>query len=162
MEPGPERQYSGWNNPGAFAVVSRCTFKRLTQEEWKASCQRASSSLFRWLIHRNARPAAITLKGEIENFQYQLWEHAFEFQWRILLLLFLLLLLLLLLLLDTVSCHRPFPHITSPETTVIPTAQSSSFRLQYFPYCVWRSMYSCLCSEYVYIECFPGVTSNFF
>jgi hypothetical protein len=27
---------------------------------------------------------------------------------------------------------------------VIPTAQASSFTLQYFPYYVWRSKYSCL------------------
>jgi hypothetical protein len=32
-------------------------------------------------------------------------------------------------------CHRPFlPGKTSPEPTAIPTAQHSSFIVQYFPY----------------------------
>jgi hypothetical protein len=48
----------------------------------------------------------------------------------------ILLLLLLLLLLFVFSCHRPFLPGTSLEPTVIPTAQVSSFRLQYFPYYV--------------------------
>jgi hypothetical protein len=33
-----------------------------------------------------------------------------------------------------VSCHRPFHHGTALEPTVNPTAQASSFRLQYSPY----------------------------
>jgi len=33
-----------------------------------------------------------------------------------------------------VSCHRPFLPGTSLEPTVIPSAQASIFRLQYFPY----------------------------
>ena len=46
-------------------------------------------------------------------------------------------LLLLLLLYDMdVSCHRPFLPGTSLEPAVIPTAQSPSFTLQYFPYYV--------------------------
>jgi len=49
----------------------------------------------------------------------------------------LLLLLLLLLLFDMdVSCHRPFLSGTFLEPAVIPTAQASSFTLQYFPYYV--------------------------
>ena len=61
------------------------------------------------------------------------------------LLTLLLLLLLLLLLYDMdVSCHRPIPPGTSLEPAVIPTAQASSFSLQYFPYYVWCSKYSCL------------------
>ena len=44
-------------------------------------------------------------------------------------------LLLLLLLYDMdVSCHRTFLPGTSLEPAVIPTAQASSFTLQYFPY----------------------------
>ena len=35
-----------------------------------------------------------------------------------------------------VSCHRPFLSGTSLEPAVIPTAQASSFTLQYFPYYV--------------------------
>ena len=35
-----------------------------------------------------------------------------------------------------VSRHRPFPPGTSLEPAVIPTAQASSFTLQYFPYYV--------------------------
>ena len=43
----------------------------------------------------------------------------------------------LLLLYDMdVSCHRPFLPGTSLEPAVIPTAQASSFTLQYFPYYV--------------------------
>jgi hypothetical protein len=46
--------------------------------------------------------------------------------------------LLLLLLYDmNVSCHRPFLPGNSLEPAVIPTAQASSFTLQYFPYYVW-------------------------
>ena len=51
----------------------------------------------------------------------------------------------LLLLYDMdVSCHRPFLPGTSLEPAVIPTTQASSFTLQYFPYYVWCSKYSCL------------------
>jgi len=35
-----------------------------------------------------------------------------------------------------VSCHRPVFPGNSLEPTVIPTAQDSSFTLQYFPYYV--------------------------
>ena len=42
-----------------------------------------------------------------------------------------------------VSCHRPFLSGTSLEPSVIPTAQASSFTLQYFPYYVSRSKYNC-------------------
>ena len=53
--------------------------------------------------------------------------------------------LLLLLLHDMdVSCHRPFLPGTSLEPAVIPTAHASSFTLQYFPYYVCCSKYSCL------------------
>ena len=38
-----------------------------------------------------------------------------------------------------VSCLRPFLPGTSLEPAVIPTAQASSFTLQYFPYYVWCS-----------------------
>ena len=57
-------------------------------------------------------------------------------------------------------CHRPFLPGTSLEPAVIPTVQASSFTLQYFPYYVCCSKYSCLCSES--IECFPGTVSKFF
>ena len=59
-----------------------------------------------------------------------------------------------------VSCHRPFLPGTSLEPAEIPTAQASDFTLQYFPYYVWCSKYSCFCSES--IECFPGTVSKFF
>jgi len=35
-----------------------------------------------------------------------------------------------------VSCHQPFLPGTSLKAAVIPTAQASSFTLQYFPYYV--------------------------
>ena len=50
--------------------------------------------------------------------------------------LYLLLLLLLLLFDMEFSCHRPFLPGTSLEPAVIPTAQASSFTLQYVPYYV--------------------------
>jgi hypothetical protein len=37
---------------------------------------------------------------------------------------------------------------------------SPPLRLKYFPYYVWCSKYSCLCSEP--IACFPGVASKYF
>jgi len=40
-----------------------------------------------------------------------------------------------------VSCHGPFLPGTSLEPTAIPTAQTSSFTLQYFPYYIWCSKY---------------------
>ena len=43
-----------------------------------------------------------------------------------------------------VSCHRPILPGNSLEPTVIPTAQASSFTLQYFPYYVWCFKHSCL------------------
>ena len=43
-----------------------------------------------------------------------------------------------------VSCHRPLLPGTSLEPAVITTAQASSFTLQYFPYYVWCSKYSCI------------------
>ena len=36
-----------------------------------------------------------------------------------------------------VSCHKPLLPGTSLEPAVIPTAKTSSFTLQYFPYYVW-------------------------
>ena len=57
-------------------------------------------------------------------------------------------------------CHRPFLPGTSLEPAVIPTAQASSFTLQYFPYYVWCSKYSSL--FLVNLECFPGTVSKFF
>ena len=59
------------------------------------------------------------------------------------------------------SCHRPFLPGTSLEPAEIRSAQASSFRLQYFPYYVWRSKCSGLffCTEC--IECFPGMVSKF-
>ena len=58
------------------------------------------------------------------------------------------------------SCHRPFLPGTSLEPTVIPTAQTSRFTLQYFPYYVRCSSIAVVCSES--IECFPGTASKFF
>ena len=58
-----------------------------------------------------------------------------EYKFATLILLLLLLLLLLLYDMD-VSCHRPFLPGTSLEPAVIPTAQASSYTLQYFPYYV--------------------------
>ena len=53
-------------------------------------------------------------------------------------LLFLLVIIIIIIILYDmdVSCHRPFLSGTSLEPAVIPTAQASSFTLQYFPYYV--------------------------
>ena len=48
-------------------------------------------------------------------------------------LLLLLLLLIIIIIIIIVSCHRPFLPDTSLGPAVIPTAQASSFKLQYFP-----------------------------
>jgi hypothetical protein len=43
---------------------------------------------------------------------------------------------IIIIIINVVSCHRPFLPDTSLELAVIPTAQASSFTLQYFPYYV--------------------------
>jgi hypothetical protein len=43
-----------------------------------------------------------------------------------------------------IFCLRPFLPGTSLEPAVTPTAQASSFTLQYFQHYVWCSKYSCL------------------
>ena len=62
---------------------------------------------------------------------------------KVLLLLLLLLLLCCRLLILHLS-HRPFLPGTSLKPMAIPTAQTSSLALQYFPHYVWCSVYSCL------------------
>jgi len=42
----------------------------------------------------------------------------------------------IIIIIINISCHRPFLPGTSRETAVIPTAQVSSFTLQYFSYYV--------------------------
>ena len=54
-----------------------------------------------------------------------------------------------------VYCHRPFLPGTSLEPSVIPTAQASSFTLQYFPYYVW-------CSNYYYYYYYYSLLSQAF
>jgi hypothetical protein len=44
--------------------------------------------------------------------------------------------IIIIIIINVVSCHRPFLPGTSLEPAVIPTAQASSFTLQYFPYYV--------------------------
>ena len=57
--------------------------------------------------------------------------------------------------------HRTFFLAYPLEPTVIPTAQASSCRLQYFPYCVWfvRSI-AIFCSDCT--EYFPSMASKCF
>ena len=45
-------------------------------------------------------------------------------------------LFIIIIIIIVVFCHRPFLPGTSLEPAVIPTAQASSFTLQYFPYYV--------------------------
>ena len=44
--------------------------------------------------------------------------------------------IIIIIIIIKVYCYRPFLPGTSLEPAVIPTAQASSFTLQYFPYCV--------------------------
>jgi hypothetical protein len=53
-----------------------------------------------------------------------------------------LIIIIIIIIIIDVSYHRPFLPGTSLEPAVIPTAQSSSFTLQYFPYYVRCSKYS--------------------
>jgi hypothetical protein len=55
----------------------------------------------------------------------------------IILILILLIIIIIIIIIINVSCHRPFLRGTSLEPAVIPTAQASSFTLQYFPCYVW-------------------------
>jgi len=49
-----------------------------------------------------------------------------------------IIIIIIIIIIDdmNVSCHRPLFSGTSLEPAVIPTAQASSFTLQYFPYYV--------------------------
>ena len=47
-----------------------------------------------------------------------------------------IIIIIIIIIIIVVSCHRPFLRGTSLEPAVIPTAQASSFTLQYFPYYV--------------------------
>jgi hypothetical protein len=42
----------------------------------------------------------------------------------------------IIIIIIVISCHRPFLPGTSLEPAAIPTAQASSFTLQYIPYYV--------------------------
>ena len=59
-----------------------------------------------------------------------------------------------------VSCHRPFLPGTSLEPAVIPTAQASSFILQYFRIVCDVPRIAVFCSESV--EYLPGTASKIF
>jgi len=50
--------------------------------------------------------------------------------------IFIVLIIIIIIIIIDVSCHRSFLPGNSLEPTVIPTAQASSFTLQYFPYYV--------------------------
>jgi len=56
-----------------------------------------------------------------------------------------------ILIIMDVSCHRHFLPGTSLEPAVIPTAQASSFTLQYFPYYVWCYNYYYYYYYYYYL-----------
>jgi hypothetical protein len=48
----------------------------------------------------------------------------------------IIIIIIIVVVVVVVSCHRPILPGTSLEPAVIPTAQASSFTLQYFPYYV--------------------------
>jgi len=47
-----------------------------------------------------------------------------------------IIIIIIIIIIIYVCCHRPFLRGNSLELTAIPTAQASSFTLQYFPYYV--------------------------
>ena len=57
-------------------------------------------------------------------------------QLRQLVLVGIVVVIVIIIIIDMNVCHRPFLPGTSLEPAVIPTAQASSFTLQYFPYYV--------------------------
>jgi len=69
--------------------------------------------------------------------------------------------IIIIVVVVVVSCHKHFLPGTSLEPMVIPIAQASSFRLQYFPYYVWCSQYSCLL-KWIYWKCSLVWLPNFF
>jgi len=48
----------------------------------------------------------------------------------------IIIVIIIIIIIIIFSCHSPFLPGTSLEPAVIPTAQASSFTLQYFPYYV--------------------------
>ena len=48
----------------------------------------------------------------------------------------IIIIIIIIVIIIVISCHRPFLPGTSLEPAVIPTAQASSFTLQYLPYYV--------------------------
>ena len=51
-------------------------------------------------------------------------------------IIIIIIIIIIVVVVVDVSCHRPFLPGNSLEPAVIPTAQASSFTLQYFPYYV--------------------------
>jgi hypothetical protein len=51
-------------------------------------------------------------------------------------IIIIIIIVIIIIIIVVVSCHKPILPGNSLEPTVIPTAQASSFTLQYFPYYV--------------------------
>ena len=49
-------------------------------------------------------------------------------------IIMMMIIIIIIIIIKVSSCHRPFLPGTSLEPAVVPTAQASSFTLQYFPY----------------------------
>jgi uncharacterized integral membrane protein len=49
-------------------------------------------------------------------------------------IIIIIIIIIVIIIINVVSCHRHFLLDTFLEPAVIPTAQASSFTLQYFPY----------------------------
>jgi len=71
----------------------------------------------------------------------------------------IIIIIIIIIICIIVSCHRPFLPGTSLEP-VIPTTQSSSFILQYFPIMCDVPSTAVFCSES--IKYFPGISTKFF
>ena len=67
--------------------------------------------------------------------------------------------IIIFIIIIIVSCHRPFLPGTSLEPAVIPTAQASSFTLQYFPYYIWCSKYYYYYYYYLLLLSFHSVAA---
>jgi len=72
----------------------------------------------------------------------------------------IIIIIIIIIICIIVSCHRPFLPGTSLEPAVIPTTQSSSFILQYFPIMCDVPSTAVFCSES--IKYFPGISTKFF
>ena len=74
------------------------------------------------------------MKGAIHHSPLHI--HVVQICFYCFIIIIIIIIIVVVVVVVVVSCHRPILPGNSLELTVIPTAQDSSFTLQYFPYCV--------------------------